>query len=165
MVDYAEVCEVELIPDEDSVSRGCDLPPGMDPESVFPFSSDPTTGEKEESVYWRKYADTIESVHARGCQRIELTNKRRVLNGQVPRVYIGAITASVGAIRHIKTQRGFSLMVNHLPEDGERAHTHICVLEPSDAGKVRLKANDRRELVHKLCSEAFGDIEKHNCGS
>lgn len=163
MNDQSEDYEIEPIPDEDSVSRGCYLPTGIDPESIFSFQSDKTTGEKAESVYWRKYAETIESVHARGCERVDITKKPRVDRGHAPLEYLGAITALVGKIRHIKTDRGFGVTVIHVPEDGDRAHAHICVLEHTGADKMRFKANDRRELVHLLYN-TFGELEKHRCG-
>ena len=162
MIDQAEVYEIEPIPDEDSISRGCYLPNGIDPESIFPFPSNKITGERAESVYWRKYARTIESVHERGCKRADIINERHSKKEQVFLEYIGAITALVGTIRHIKTERGFSVAVNHLPEDGDRAHTHICVSEPTGADRVKFKSNDRRELVHMLCSNSFGTLEKHS---
>lgn len=167
MVDPVVDHNVEPIPNEDSVSRGCYHPTGMAPESIFQFRSDSNTGERAESVYWRKYAATIESIHALGCNRVVLYRERRAQKMQEPLdlEYVGAITATVGAIRDIKTGRGFSLEVNHLPENGVRSHTHICVLEPSDGGQVRLKPNDRLELAHMLCTNAFGVIDSHSCNS
>lgn len=164
MVDQAEIYEIEPIPVEDSVSRGCEfpfsLPSGVDIESFFLFPSDKITGKREESVYWRKYADTIDSVHERECLRVSIANGRRALKEQAPHEYIGARTASVWAILDIKSQRGFGFAVNHLPVDGTRAHTHICILEPAGANKT--KPADRMELIHMLCA-VFGGIEKHSC--
>lgn len=162
MVNQAEDYEIEPIPNEDSVSRGCNLPPGIAPESLFPFSS---SSEWTESVYWRKYAQTTESVHERGCKRAEISNERRAQKGQLLLKYIGAKTAGVGAIRHLKTDRGFSITVEHFPENCDRAHAHLCIVHATCENQVKSKPkpNDRLVLVNMLSNICFGALENHNC--
>lgn len=153
-----EEFEVEQIPSDDSVSRGCFNSPGIDQGSNFLFPS----ANPAESVYWRKYANTIESVHERGCK---LANDRSTKKDLVVE-YSGSITALVESIRDIKTERGYSVMVDHLPENCDRSHAHLCVLDPNGSRKFKkFPPNDRIELVAMLCNKSFGSLEKHNCGT
>lgn len=152
---------IEIIPGEDSISRGCYTPPGIDHESMFPFPADRTTDERAESAYWRKYAVTMEAVHTRGCQRVVDTREIRVQREQAPLKYLGAITAAVEKVRLLKTERGFSIEVKHLPENGDQAHTHLVIFNQDPA--VRCKSNDRRELISLLCTQAFSEVEVHAC--
>ena len=158
MTNQIDEYEVEKISSDDNVSRGCYIPPGIDPESNFPFPS----AHPAESVYWRKYANIIESVHERGCKlaRERSTKKDLVVE------YVGAITASVKSIRDIKTERGYCVEVDHLPENGDSSHAHLCIVNPNGLRKFKkFPPNDRIELVAMLCKNSFGDLEKHNCGT
>lgn len=143
------------------------MPPGIEPGSVFPFHTSGDTCERAESVYWRKYAITIESVHERGCVRAQLKNEKLLRESKEQNVeYRGARTASVGAVRGIRTGRGFGIAVEHHPEASDRSHTHLCIIGPSGEREIKkLKANDRVELVHFLCEQCFGALEEHSCGS
>lgn len=160
MVDSSDNFEIELVRDTDNVSRSCNTPPGIDPESNFVFSSEHG---KVESVYWSKYAETIESVHERGCRNLASRNVRRAQSELPPAEYIGAITSPVELITRIKTGRGFGASVKHCPEGDDRAHAHICVLEPTDVGQGKFNKNDRREFISLLCNTAFGPIDVHSC--
>jgi hypothetical protein len=154
--------EIEEIPDEDFVSRGCFSPPGVAPETFFPFQKPRGSNERAESVYWRKYASNIESVHERGCARMKRLNSRE---DKPPTEYLGARSALVKSIRDIKTERaGLTIAVEHLPDDGDRSHAHMSIID-ADGGRdlPKVPPNDMLELKHYLCNSCFGSLEQFKC--
>jgi hypothetical protein len=163
-VEGSDAYEIEPIPKSDKVSRGCEFPnitppSGVDLDSFFVFGS----RDKVESVYWRKYADSIESVHLYECERVRGSNERRSSKvNYVCRAYTGARTALVECIQDIKTDRGFVFSVNHFPENSVRAHAHICMPEFHEDKKTKIKANDKIVLINSLC-KVFGELEEHRC--
>jgi hypothetical protein len=149
----------EPIPDDDQVSRAYfEIPDEVDPESQFPFTY--KSNERAESVFWRKYAPTISEVHERGCRLEKIKNARRTKALK----YIGSRSALVAAIRQIKSGRGHKFKVIHVPEDGDRAHAHICIEPAPGVTAKQVEANDIRELV-SLLFRHFGNLEGHTCPS
>lgn len=167
-VDGSETYEIESIPVSDFVSRGCEFPnisppAGVDPDSFFVFSTDQETKERAESLYWRKYAHEIEVVHHYECDRVRQSNERRSTNhNYIHHAYTGTRTALIEKILNIESNRGFSFTVDHAPEKGIRAHTHIFMPELHKDKITRTNKTDRMELIHYLC-KAFGELEEHIC--
>ena len=154
----------EPIPDEHNVSRGCvELPPGVDPGSVFVFQYDETLKDRVESVYWRKYAITNDEVHDRECRREKIRQARATPSNPL-KPYVGFRTSNVGAIRVIRTGRGHAFAVVHWPENGDLAHTHICIRPNGDTSVRKMKKSDIRELIHLLFKQ-FVQFEPHKCTS
>ena len=142
----------EIIPDSDTISRLL-FEPFMRPEeqdiiwkNVFQFSSKHGA---LESVVWRRYAPTIESVHGLGCKK--QTSDRVALKQST---YFGAISACVADIKTIKSANGISFTVEHAPGEGIW-HAHIGF----SAGSNK---NDRNSM--KLLLKAkFSPVECHSC--
>jgi hypothetical protein len=142
--------EVEEIPDADSVSRCSYAVDGveLDPASTLQFSSQ-NKPPRCESAYWRKYAPHASDVAERGIRNMEPGNKRRVAKGQKPWDYAGARTGRVADLRVIRTQRGFAFTVEHVPEEGDRAHAHLTLIKVDPNGPEPNRA-DKSELVDAL---------------
>lgn len=147
---------VEDIPSEDEVSRHVDSPDKWHPnekrfieDRLFIFKRP----EEVESVVWRKYARTIDAVHALGCGR--QAQKRE---GNPYWTYEGAITASVAAIRAIRTVAGDAFQVVHAPDEGIH-HAHIeCQLADTQQF-LKQRKSDLKEYLRNV----FGALESHKC--
>lgn len=149
---------VEQIPDEGKVSRAYFHAPGLvAPESYFPFSHDKDRDERAESFIWRRHAPTIEDVHSRGCNIEEIKEKRKPGTK-----YIGARTAQVRSIRAIVGGRGHKLLVYHLPENGDRAHSHVAIQPANGVLPRNVKTIEILELVGSLVRELV-DHQAHDC--
>jgi hypothetical protein len=62
------------------------------------------------------------------------------------------------------TARQWAFAVTHVPENNDRAHSHIEIIAgPGNAGG-KPKANDIRELVDMLI-QRFGALETHDCAA
>ena len=147
----------ERILDDDQVSRAFfEIPDGIDSESNFPFHHDVQANERAESVYWRKYAPALQDVHARGCELEPIKQLRSTTR------YIGARTATAGAIQKIISGRGHTFTVFHYPENGDFAHAHIAIKPAEDKPSKKLRTNDIRELIGLLVQQ-FGGLDPHNC--
>lgn len=150
---------IEAIPDEDKVSRAIFDAPDNVISDLFVFTYDSVRDERAESVYWRRYAPTIEDVHTRGC-RLE-TKFRSAGRATALRTYIGARSAHVAALRSVRSQRGHELAVVHVPQDGDLAHAHIAI-SPNGCRVKKIKQNDKVELA-ELALRCFGDLERYRC--
>jgi hypothetical protein len=156
---------VEEIPESDELGRAFfQLPEGIAPETEFPFYYDRVRGECAESVFWRKYAPSVVDLHQRGCD-IESQKKARAAQQSKPfQPYIGARYVIVSHVTACVTARGFSLQVIHLPENGDRAHSHIAIVPVDGQVPSKIKSNDKTELAACLL-EKFGDLHWHRCES
>jgi hypothetical protein len=142
--------EVEEIPAADQVSRCCFAVEGvdLDPATNLQFSSK-NKPPRCESAYWRKYAPLPSDMAERGARIMVPGNKRREAKGDKPMEYVGARTGRVGDIRSIQTQRGYAFAVEHVPEEGDRAHSHITLVKLNQNGPEP-KPADKSELVNAL---------------
>lgn len=140
----------EQITDEDRVSRLYrDLDPEIAPESALQFPYDKNTGQRAESLIWRKHAPELSDVHQRGCSW--------------KKDYIGCRTSDVGPIRQIRSRSGHSFAVEHEVEGGDFAHVAITI-SPTPGVSVKGAKNDLAELRHKL-HQQLGELEPHQCES
>lgn len=149
--------QIEAIGDTESVSRAYFALPGeLAPESHFQFIYDKDRDERAESVYWRRYAPSINDVHERGCSL-----QAKWIGTGSKQIYEGARTAVVERIRSIRSERGHRFEVIHYPQDSDRAHAHVAIVRAS--GKVQgLNKNDKLELV-RLIAVCFTNFEPHIC--
>lgn len=159
MADGEEALAVEQIPLGDDVSRHIFWPHKYDEieaeviwQAAFMFSGE------VESVVWRKYKPTIADVHALGCEH-EVRRKQTTPDARYR--YEGALTASVGAIRAIRTARGFGFGVLHEPGDGQGRH-HAEIRRLKNDGNEAPKKADRADLLVAL-RNVFGALDKHSC--
>ena len=152
----------EDIPDDESVSRWHFQPSGVYNEireliwtEILQF---PTSDGGRESLVWRRYAETIDQVHALGC---ELERGRQAAG--IIREYRGAFSANVGLIRALRNKNGHGFSVVHHPEKDAPYHTHIY-FDPV-AGYVgqtipKPEKNDLKFSLGNLLSQQFDD---HAC--
>lgn len=144
----------EAVPDGDGVSRHL-FAPGMGSfqsdlvwDAVFMFRSDRGCAE---SLVWRKYAPTIEDVHALGCDKQSSDR-----NAGKNITYFGALSANVGTIRALRSLNGFRFYVEHEPVEGQH-HLHIGYFDHQ-----KLSKNDKTEL-RKLLRDRFSERSDHVC--
>ena len=113
-----------------------------------------------ESLIWHRhvgFSPAIAEVHACGCRReAEKIVKARDL-GKVPATYVGAITATAGAIQAYQNPNGHGFVVVHEPSEG-REHVHVCYRSAPDT----MTRGDKNELKLKL-GEIFSDLDPHSC--
>jgi hypothetical protein len=149
--------EIETIPSSDFVSRHL-FEPSMRKadrelvwENVFMFQS---KNSFKESIVWRRYAPTIEQVHALGCSK--QYNDQEIGKKTI---YIGALTANAGSILGLKSKNGFQYAIVHDPSDGQGIHhAHVQFdISCGEPGK-----NDKLELK-VLLKDVFSQIENHSC--
>ena len=110
---------------------------------VFQF---PTDDRQCDSVVWRKYAKSIDDVHALGCDAEKPPGK----------IYKGAITTQVGRLREVTLASGHAFEVNHEPDEGVH-HAEVCV-RPHGKLPKSVKADIRKWLV-----QVFDPREPHEC--
>lgn len=140
----------EPIPDDDEVSRLIDEPrmftaaDGLVWHQVFQFPNG-----LHESVIWRKYKAANDEVHDLGYER----ERQKRLSGK-NLGYAGFICAFAGEIRSIRTQRGHSFRLDHMPEEGIY-HAGIQYAPANDGPLSSLLKNDKSELKLML-RNAFG---------
>jgi hypothetical protein len=148
---------VEEIPSEDLVSRHIDSPDKWHPDEkrfiddrVFLFRRP----DEVESVVWRKYAQSIQDVHAKGCER--QAAKRSA--GNTIWTYEGATTANVGAIRAITSTDGDRIEVVHEPSEGvHHAHLEYRLIETQE--RIKQRKTDLKEHLRNT----FSDLDAHRC--
>lgn len=109
-----------------------------------------------ESVVWRRYAVSVDDVHAIGCDR---QAKKAAMGSEWK--YVGAITAVAGHIRGIQNARGNGFSVHHRPEDDQgQHHAEIERRVPADgAGPSKSERIELREML----AQVFGPLEAHSC--
>lgn len=149
------------IPDKDELSRLI-FARLVSPEDLdyielnpFEFPSDlvRTDYHRAESVVWRAIFASDDEVNALGCAKEAV--KRAAGKDQL---YLGARTATAGAIRAQKTTRGHEFAVKHYPKEGDW-HAHIIVMERSD---IKYDKQDRSD-VRALMQDVFGPRRDHRC--
>lgn len=147
---------VEEIPSEDDVSRHIDSPDKWNAdeknfieERLFLFRRP----EEVESLVWRKYASSIDQVHALGCAREKLRRETK------PNwTYEGAITAHVQAIRDIATNEGDTFDVVHAPDEGQH-HAHVQYRLAQGQNFLKQRKLNLKEM---LCA-VFLPLDAHSC--
>jgi hypothetical protein len=102
-----------------------------------------------ESVIWRKYKPANDDVHDLGRER---ERQKRLAGKSLG--YAGFICAFSGEVRSIKTQRGHSFRLDHMPEEGIY-HAGIQYAPANDGPLSSLLKNDKSELKLML-KNAFG---------
>lgn len=147
---------VEEIPSQDQVSRHIDSPEKWHPDEkrfiedrLFLFKR---PGEVE-SLVWRKHAQDIAAVHAIGCGR---QSQKRLTNPNW--TYEGAITATVGDIRAIRTSAGDRFEVVHAPDEGVH-HAHVGYRLADGQQFLKQRKADLKEFLRK----AFSALDAHTC--
>lgn len=152
---------VEIVPNEDHVSRHVDSPLRFDTQqaalrvlTVFEF---PSADGDTDSLVWRKYKPTLAEVHEMGCAR--QMQKRTAKVGSTW-TYEGAITTTAGAIRAIANRNGCGFLIEHDPSDGQGDH-HLKIGYRVPEGHA-LGPAEKQELKRLLVG-AFAPMERHNC--
>ncbi len=145
---------VESIPLEDDVSRHLYFPfmfkyDDLLWSQIFTFQ---TKNKFCDSVVWRKYAESIQFVHALGREKIERSVSKHK--------YFGATTGSVSNIRKFSTDSDIRLEVEHDPcKDQGIHHAHLKLLLPD--GMKKPTPTDRLEIFSKI-PFIFELIEKYD---
>lgn len=150
---------IEEIPDEDLVRRHIDSPHKWNADeaklvddNVFQF---PSADGEVESLVWSRYKPAVGDVHAMGCDK--QAQKRAA--GKTAWTYIGAMTASAGLIRSIRTVDGHGFELEHAPAEGVW-HVHISYMRRDGQKLNKPQKNDLKEHLRK----AFGAVDHHVCG-
>lgn len=150
---------VDSIPSSDNVSRHLYYPFMYDDGNCHIAWNKIFTFQRKnkfcDSVVWRKYAESIDQVHAIGCEKVKVDNEI-----DPNRKYVGAYTGSVREIRDISTDHNIHLEVVHDPtEDQGIHHAHLKLLLPD--GMKKPSRNDRSEIFSKL-EPIFKPLEENN---
>ena len=160
MVDAASD-PIEVIPDEDTVSRPFfKIPSDIDPRSALRFDYDRVRDESALSVVWRKYAPSTQEVHSCGCAVAVEASEGNRRKGGAPAEYGGFRSAQVASVRAIKSQRGNGLEVLHVPVPGKRWHAHISVVATPGQRTKNISKTVRGEL-RELLYAALGPYEPY----
>lgn len=149
--------ESEVISDDESLSRGFWTDPDPLTQLQFAFEN----GERSESFIWRKYALSMDLVHARGCNREKNKNEALASSSGKTKTYAGAGTVRVSELRPI-VSRGYFFRVAHVPEDGDVAHVHVTMINAAGGSTQNMPKNDRLEMKRRLL-ERLLPIDAHTC--
>lgn len=122
---------------------------------LFEFPSDLERPDyhRAESVVWRAFCVSDDEVNTLGCAK---ESEKRISGKN--QVYLGARTATAGAIRAKRTQRGHGFTVVHYPKEGDW-HVHIVVVEKPDVKYNKQDKSDVRALMQNL----FCPRRDHRC--
>ena len=133
------------------------------PQKMFRLEDDETDNVVS-SVVWQKYVPTQRHVHGYGCRLSSKINDRRRLEGKLNdknrHIYCGAYHLTAFWVRELGNGDDVNspikaAEVNHLPEDGEIAHTEIrFILNPETPDIEGAKT----EIVARLWDGCSGPL-------